>query len=435
MIAKLGVDGTGNKLRQELQELATEGTVVPFSEVYIRGGNAGPRKGNPNKKVEAGRVITPKVLGGDEEVDAAYADPRQPLMDWLRQKDNPYFARSFVNRVWAHYFNVGIVEPADDMNLANAPSNKELLDYLAAAFIEHDYDIRWLMREIALSDTYQRSWKSNATNELDLRNFSRNVPRRLPAEVVYDAVVSATAGQAELAKRRDDPVEACAIGVGLGYTQRQNNKTSYALSVFGKPKRETPCDCERSNEPSLLQTVFLRNDQETFNLITRRNGWFHENVAAADALEKSNVKLSTSNAEPGDVKNTIRYLQRTLAEVTQKEKDLRKKQKKDPAGVDKDELRKLATSKEKMEARIQELSRQLDDAPKAKKAPTEVAKVAVLTPTEMINEAYLRTFSRLPTADERSNAEAYLRESSDLGTGLRDLIWALLNSKEFVVNH
>ena len=176
-------------------------------------------------------------------------------MDWLRQEDNPYFARAFVNRVWAGYFNVGIVEPPDDMNLANPPSNRELLDYLADAFVDHDYDLKWLHREIAGSRTYQLSWKPNATNELDTRNFSHAVPRRLPAEVVYDAVVTATAGKHSWPSGARDPAGSRAIGVSAGYTQGAGRtKTGYALSVFGKPRRETTCDCERSNEPTLLQT-------------------------------------------------------------------------------------------------------------------------------------------------------------------------------------
>ncbi len=101
----------------------------------------------------------------------------------------PFFARAFVNRVWANYFNVGIIEPADDMNLANPPSNAALLDYLTAGFVDHGYDMKWLHREICRSRTYQLSWQPNETNQLDTRNFSRAVPRRLPAEVAYDAVV------------------------------------------------------------------------------------------------------------------------------------------------------------------------------------------------------------------------------------------------------
>ena len=126
------------------------------------------------------------------------------------------------------------------MNLANAPSNTELLDYLAEAFIENDYDMKWLTEKSSTATPISCAWQTNPTNEYDLRNFSHAVMRRLPAEVVYDAVVSATAGNKELAKRAEDPVNQCAIGIGAGYTQRQNFN-SYALSVFGKPMLETPC--------------------------------------------------------------------------------------------------------------------------------------------------------------------------------------------------
>ena len=438
MIAKLNIktdpkDG-GNKLRQELYAMALEGTVVPFNEVYIRKSGAAVR-GNKDKAklMTAGRVITPKVLGGEEAVDKNYDDPRQPLMDWLRQKDNPYFARSFVNRVWAHYFNVGIVEPADDMNLANAPSNKELLDYLADAFIEHDYDIRWLMREIVSSDTYQRSWETNATNELDLRNFSRNVPRRLQAEVVYDAVVSATAGQVEIEQRRNEPVDRCSIGLGQGYTARKNGGATYALGVFGKPKRETPCDCERSNEPSLLQTVYLRNDQEIFNMITRRNGWFHENLAALGAQQTAAVPVTNARGnDTGELKNQIRYVERSLAEVTDKIQKLKKQDKKTTAA----ELKSLRASEARLEARLAEFKKDLDQkSRRPSDAPAEPVKTAALGPAELVTQAYLRTFSRYPTDSEVQQAEEYLQTSTDLSVGMRDLIWALLNSKEFVVNH
>ena len=96
-------------------------------------------------------------------------------MDWLRSKNNRFFARAFVNRVWANYFNVGIVNPPDDLSLANPPSNAELLDYLANGFVKHNYDMKWLHREIANSRTYQLSWRPNATNRLDQRNFSHAV--------------------------------------------------------------------------------------------------------------------------------------------------------------------------------------------------------------------------------------------------------------------
>ena len=107
-------------------------------------------------------------------------------MDWLRSDDNPYFAKAFINRVWYNYFGRGIVEPVDDMNLANPPSNGPLLDYLAKGFAESGHDMKWLHRTILSSDAYQRSWKPNETNLQDERNFSRMVVRRLPAEVGAD---------------------------------------------------------------------------------------------------------------------------------------------------------------------------------------------------------------------------------------------------------
>ena len=88
-------------------------------------------------------------------------------MDWLRQKDNPWFARSFVNRVWAGYFNVGIVEPTDEFTPSNPPSNPELLNWLTEQFIKSDYDMKWLHRQITSSQTYQRSWRPNETNAED----------------------------------------------------------------------------------------------------------------------------------------------------------------------------------------------------------------------------------------------------------------------------
>lgn len=428
LIAKSGVETDpkkvgGAKIQRDLENLAMEGKVVPFTELYVQPLKASTGKSNKDKGkvVTAGRVITPKVLGGDELVDANYDDPRQPLMDWLRQKDNPYFARSFVNRVWAHYFNVGIVEPPDDMNLANAPSNRELLDYLADSFIEHDYDIKWLMREIVNSDTYQRSWHTNATNEFDLRNFSHAVPRRLPAEVVYDAAVDATAGPDELARRAKDPIMTCAIGMNTAYTNR-NNADSYALSVFGKPKRETPCDCERSNEPSLLQTVFLRNDQEMFRMIERKGGWLAEVSTSLPGGEKSAAD------DAGELRNLERELARMQERLTTETAKLKASKKK----VSTSEAERLKQIQVRAKEKVAELEAKIAAT---KNSAARRSKAGSLSTSDLIEEAYLRTFTRLPSAEERATAETYLKESENPAEGLRDLVWALLNTKEFVVNH
>jgi len=429
LIAKLGIETDpkkvgGAKVRRDIENAASDGKVAPFDEVFIQPAKVSAAKKSKGKVVTAGRVLTPKVLGGDEIVDQNYDDPREPLMDWLRQKDNPYFARSFVNRVWSHYFNVGIVEPADDMNLANAPSNKELLDYLSEQFVEHDYDIKWLMREIVNSDTYQRSWRTNSTNEFDLRNFSHAVPRRMQAEVVYDAVVAATAGQAEFEARRAEPVENCAIGVGKGFTNR-NNYNQYALTVFGKPKRETPCDCERSNEPSLLQTVYLRNDQEMFSLIERKGGWLKQVAAGLpgvrlDESDDDGKKLQLARSQ-------VEKLDARYAETQKKLKDSKSGKKLS----EKERLRaqqELARIKEKKA----DLLKKIGDEEQTVAARPKAGSMAM---SDAVKDAYLRTFSRYPSAEELKTGEQYVAESEDKVAGLRDLIWALINSKEFVVNH
>jgi hypothetical protein len=152
--------------------------VLPFKFV-----GSATRKTAKNPKAVAkgkGRVITPRLLGGEEVIASEYDDPRRPLLDWLRDAENPYFAKALVNRVWAAYFGAGLIDPPDDMNLANPPSNGKLLDDLASRFIDHSYDLKGLHREITTSRAYQMSWRPNETNRRDERNNSRAVVRRHP---------------------------------------------------------------------------------------------------------------------------------------------------------------------------------------------------------------------------------------------------------------
>lgn len=410
MEAALGLEGKqNNKERQQrVVQVLREGKSIPWREVFVAQGKANPNRGKGKNKNQqpTGRVITPKLLGGEEVIAEQYADPRESLMDWMRREDNPYFARSFVNRVWSNYFNVGIIEPPDDLNLANPPSNKPLLDYLTEGFVSHGYDMKWLHREIANSRTYQLSWRTNDSNRLDRRNFSHAVIRRLPAEVAYDALVQATAAEDALGSVRDDLRER-AIGVTSGMTNRRGG--NYVLTLFGKPARASNCDCERSNEPSLLQTIFLRNDQSLLGLLERNDGWLRQMTPAGG---KTLAQLHSG------VDRLAAQLDKLEARRRQFEHQGKEKQ----AEAAKVEI-------ERQRQRLEKARRQLA----AEEAATAKS-LASVPPEELIRQAYLRTLSRLPAEQEQALAMQYVTESESAAAGMKDLLWALLNTKEFIVN-
>ncbi len=264
-------------------------------------------------------------------------DPRKPIMDWMRNPKNPWFARAFVNRVWAGYFSRGIVEPPDQFTPANPASHPKLLDWLANEFVESGYDMKWLHRQIANSDAYQRSWKPNGTNRTDRRNFSRSIPRRIPAEVVYDAMKQATAGTSE-----QDAVRANLRRRASGHLSMRMAGT-HAMKVFGKPDRSINCDCERVNEPTLLQAIFTQNDP----LVRMRiadSGWIIE----IEDLEAEGMQIDHQ---------------------------------------------------------------------------------------ALVKQTWLRTVGRLPKNEERERAMSHLAASKSVSQGIGDLLWAMMNTKEFMLNH
>src|SRR5262249_27269616 len=126
-------------------------------------------------------------------------DPRKMLVDWLVDPKNPFFARSVANRYWAHFFGRGIVDPLDDMRVTNPPSNPQLLDALAQDLIEHNYSLKELIKTICKSRTYQLSSTPNEYNKHDKQAYARFYPKRMGAEVLFDAVCQVTNGPAPFA--------------------------------------------------------------------------------------------------------------------------------------------------------------------------------------------------------------------------------------------
>jgi len=212
-----------------------------------------------------GRVMTPGFpYGFEHKAKATKANRRQELADWLTAPENPYFARSLVNRVWSYFLGKGIIDPVDDIRSSNPPSNPELLDALEKDFISHGFDLRYLMRTIARSRTYQSSIATNDWNEDDSVNFSHASVRRLTAEQLSDAIDRAAGRKPNFA------------GVPSGFRASQLPDSQVAaggfLDLFGRPARETPCECERSSEVSLGQALNLVNGPTISDALVDPNG-------------------------------------------------------------------------------------------------------------------------------------------------------------------
>ncbi len=312
-----GEELKGGKLRKQIYEAAKKGAVVPFSELLVntQAITAHARREAKKKGRDVPmRIPSGKILGELTKVSLDN-DTRPALMDWLRSTDNPYFAQAIVNRVWSNYFGVGIVDPTDDMNLANPPSNAALLDHLASEFIRNGYDLKWLHRTIVASETYQRSAETNSTNELDRTNFSRHVPRRLPAEVLYDATVLATASNSRAAALHGT-LDSMAINNGK---TRDAKKPDFALTVFGTSIRESNCDCDRSDSPSLLQSIYLRNDSDVHAQLTDRNGWVAEacrQVGAEGPNGQNDIRKDKTAKQARAIKNTVPDEDRAIQRIT-----------------------------------------------------------------------------------------------------------------------
>jgi hypothetical protein len=208
-----------------------------------------------------------KPLDADPMDIAPGDDPRVAFADWMTDERNPFFARAVANRYWAHFFGRGIVDPLDDMRVTNPPSNPELLDALSKDLIDNKYSLKSLIKTICKSRTYQLSSTPNEFNASDKQSYARYYPKRLTAEVVFDAVCRVTDSPSEfpgLPRDRNAPNRALMLP--------DEAFQSYFLDVLGRPQRVSACECERVNEASLAMTLHLLNSQEVQDKLTRTGG-------------------------------------------------------------------------------------------------------------------------------------------------------------------
>ncbi len=320
------LDSTAKRLKGTEVRVLTK---APFANVSNTLGN---------QKSEAFRL-----LGEKQAIKVATGeDPRATVMAWLRRPDNPYFARAMANRVWAHYFGRGIIDPPDNLSPFNPATHPELLAELSADFAKNSYDLKKLHRLILNSRTYQQSAKTNARSKHDTANYASFYLRRLPAEVLVDAVNHATLAKETYPPELFVPPGALAVEVAGSVGSDQKKATlHYAFHIFGRPLRnpDVQCDCERDATVTVVQALFLANHPT-----------IQAKVAAADG-------------------------------------------------------------------RVAKIAKEM---PVAKKA---------------IEELYLWTLSRSPTESDQQACMEYLKTSSSYQRGLEDVMWSLLNTREFQLNH
>ncbi len=276
-------------------------------------------------------VLSPRPPDGPDLPPGHAGDPRRALADWLTSRENPFFARAMVNRVWAAFFGRGFVEPVDDFRVSNPASHEPLLNALAADFAAHGFRLKHLVRTILSSRLYQLSSTPNDHNLGDTRNFSRSYRRRLPAEVLLDAV-NDLAGI-------DDEFNGCPPGTRAMQAWSYKVRSQF-LDAFGRPNSSSDCPCERDTRTSVVQALHLMNSLPLHNKLAHASG----------------------------------------------------------------------------------RAKQLADSPRA--------------PAEIVTELYLAALGRFPTASELDTASgAFHAPQATRQTASEDVLWALLNSPEFVFNH
>jgi hypothetical protein len=255
----------------------------------------------------SGQDLKPTGLGAGQAFEISpEQDPRVKLADWMSDPQNPFFAKSLVNRYWKHFFNRGIVEPEDDMRATNPPSNPELLDALSHRFVESGFDLKDLIRTICQSQTYQFSALPNEYNANDKQNFSRYYPRRLSAEALYDGFHQVT-----LTTENFGGMPAGTRALQLA----DSSNGPYFLKVFGQPQGDTACECERSQDANLAQSLHLLNSKEIQDKISKDGA---RAASLANDKERSHEErmhelyrsVFARNARPDEIEVALSYINR-----------------------------------------------------------------------------------------------------------------------------
>lgn len=281
-----------------------------------------------------------RLLGEREPLTiAADEDPREKFVAWLRKPENPFFAKAIANRVWAHYFDRGLIDPPDDLSPFNPSTHPALLDELTKGFVAAKFDLKWLHRTILASRTYQQSSAATEANAADRTNYSHFARRRIPAEVFLDALNQVTGTRDDLEMKYYHWPENLKT-VEVPYTPK-NSFVTFVLEQFGRSERNSSvqCDCQRQSEATLLQILSIANHPQVWKKIADPNG------------------------------------------------------------------------------RVAKLTKEIPE------------------PSQRVVELYLGTLGREPTKEEAEACLNYLESAESPEKGLEAVMWSLLNTKEFLLQH
>lgn len=210
-----------------------------------------------------GKFLAPQPLDRSATAIKPGDDPRESLARWMTDPGNELFSGAMVNRLWAHFLGAGLVEPVDDQRASNPPTNPGLMKALIHEFVSSKFDRKHVMRLILNSRTYQLSAATKPGNEKDIRFYSHYYVRRLPAEVLLDA----------LSRSTGVPDTFPGYPVGLRAVQIMDpSAKSYFLTLFGKSERITACACERSGDVTMPQLLHLQNGSSVVQKIAAGDG-------------------------------------------------------------------------------------------------------------------------------------------------------------------
>lgn len=135
-------------------------------------------------------IIKPEVLWGEIPSSALKRTPREQFAAWLTSPKNSQFSKTIVNRIWKRFLGLGLVEPIDDFRDEHPCSNPGLMDFLCAELIRQDFNLKELMRIILYSDTYQRMASDYDVTSGEPYYFQGPVVRRMSAEQVWDSILT-----------------------------------------------------------------------------------------------------------------------------------------------------------------------------------------------------------------------------------------------------